>query len=227
MLYCDNPFRSACQYDSDCDSDTDITDNSFGSSYQFDSSKDKMENHNQKYPDEEDLHVTKQHGNVSTIGRNSLKTWSTKHDPKFVLHSVLYMFRSERFPFLVSFVTLPVSILKENRLMDPAWYHGVFYVPRYIPNINQNPDPAKQYLTFDPIIYGQQSMDMYVEWQKLLKTIIYFTTVWCMDNILKWDTDIYIGEDAYDIAWETVVYPVEQIHKFLICNNYPEIWNIR
>ena len=123
MLYCDNPFGSACQYDSDCDSDTD---NSFGSSYQFDSSEDKMENLNQKYPDEEDLQVMKQHGDASTIARNNLKTQSTKHDPKFVLHSVLYMFRSERFPFLVSFVTLPVSILKENRLMDPGWYHGSF-----------------------------------------------------------------------------------------------------
>ena len=134
MLYCDNPFESACQYDSDCDSDTDITDNSFGSSYQFDSSEDEMENINQKYPDKEDLYFTKQHGDVSTLGKNSLKTQSTK--PKFVLHSVLHMFRCERFPFLVSFVTLPVSILKENRMMNPGWYHGVFYVPRI--QIRQN-----------------------------------------------------------------------------------------
>ena len=102
-----------------------------------------MENINQKYPDEEDLHVMKQPGDVSTLGKSSLKTQNTKHDPKFVLYSVLFTFRSERFPFLVSFVTLPVSILKENRMMDPGWYHGVFYVPRYIPNINQNPDLAK------------------------------------------------------------------------------------
>ena len=74
MLYCDNPFGLAYQYDSDCDSDTDITDNSFGSSYQFDSLKDEMENINQKYPVEEDLHVMKQHGDVSTLGKNSLKT---------------------------------------------------------------------------------------------------------------------------------------------------------
>ena len=74
MLYCDNPFGLACRYDSDCDSDTDITDNSFGSSYQFDSSEDEMENINQKYPDEEDLHVMKEPGDVSTLGKSSLKT---------------------------------------------------------------------------------------------------------------------------------------------------------
>ena len=34
---------------------------------------------------------------------------------------------------------------------------------------------------------------------------------------------MYIGEDANYIAWEMVVYPVEQIGKFLICTNYPEI----
>ena len=136
-----------------------------------------MENINQKYPDEEDLQVRKPPGDVNTMGKNSLKTHNTKHDPKFVLHSVLYTFRSERFPFVVSFVTLPVSLLKENRMMDPGWYHGVLYVPRYIPNVNQNPYPAKQYLTFDPIIYGLQGLDVYVEWQKLLNTIIYFKTL--------------------------------------------------
>ena len=64
---------------------------------------------------------------------------------------------------------------------------------------------------------------MYVEWQKLLKTVIYFKTLWCIDNILKWDTDMCIGEDANDIAWEMVVNPVEQICKLLICTNYPEM----
>ena len=172
MSYCGNPFGLACQYDSDCD--TDITDNSFGSLYQFDSSEDEdMDSPNEKYPDKDLQGIRKENvkdGDVSTFGRKNLKDQSTKHDPKFVLHSVLYTFKSERFPFLVSFVTLPVSILKENRQMGLRWYHGVFYVPRHIPSINKN--PTKPYLTFDPITYGLQSINMSVECQKLLRTII-------------------------------------------------------
>ena len=75
MLYCDNPFGLACQYDSDCD--TDITDNSFGSSYQFDSSEDEdMEGPNEKYPDEDLQGIRKDHvkdGDVITFGRKNLK----------------------------------------------------------------------------------------------------------------------------------------------------------
>ena len=76
-----------------------------------------MDGPNEKYPDEglqedgNDRVQSRKRDGASTTAKYNLTDRSEKHDPKFALHSVLYPFKSERFPFLVSFVTLPVSIL--------------------------------------------------------------------------------------------------------------------